>query len=343
MEESEPKKKPTIHDIASRAGVSIATVSRVLNGSDLVATGTAERVRRAIEKLRYQPSRTARTLAEPGRRVLAVAVPSFITPFHNELLKGIRYGLRAFECDLLLRDLGSEDSSEELVYFLKHGTVDGLLVVGTGLNEKAEQQLRRWRAPTVVVGAEVEGIDCFFWDDAAGGRLATEHLIEAGHCRIGVIRSAHAGLGFQDERLAGHREALMAAHLKYDPALTVSGHAEKHAGFSEEAGYEGMQRLLSATPPVTAVFAFSDVHAMGAWAALREAGKAVPSDVALVGYDDVKTSQFVGLTSVSQDMHRVGEQATAQLLLRLKREAAQHALSVSVAPRLYRRRSSGPS
>lgn len=342
MPRSRDTEKVTVYEVAAEAEVSVATVSRVVNGSDRVAAPTAERVRRAIEKLRYQPDRTARTLAEPGRRVLAIATPSFITPFHNELLKGIRRGLRTFECDLLLRDLGSEDSSAELVHFLQHGAADGLIVVGTDLNEAAEEQLRTWRAPVVVVGARVEGVDSFFWDDVAGGRLATEHLIEAGHRRIGVIQSARADLTFQERRLAGHREALQAAHIAYEPALTVSGQAEKHAGFSEEAGYEGMVQLLSIAPPVTAIFALSDVHAMGAWAALREEGRAVPEDVALVGYDDVKTSQFVGLTSVSQDMHRVGERATARLLDCLKgARAPEGTASVKVEPTLRLRRSSG--
>ena len=347
MQSTNPEEKVTIYEVAAEAGVSAATVSRVLNGSDHVADGTAGRVRRAIEKLRYQPDRTARTLAEPGRHVLAVAMPSFITPFHNELLKGIRYGLRGFACDLLLRDLGSEDSSEELERFLKRGAVDGLIVVGTDLSAAAEKQLRAWRSPAVVVGAEVEGIDSFFWDDVAGGRIATEHLTGQGHRRIGVIQSARSGLAFQERRIEGHRQALAAAGLEYDSALTASGRAEKHAGFSEEAGQEAMEHLLSAAPPVTAVFALSDVHAMGAWAALREADIAVPGAVALVGYDDVKTSQFVGLSSVSQGMHGVGERAVQHLLDRLKDAgpsgsvaSAEEAVSVRTEPILRRRRSS---
>ncbi|PSQ99498.1 MAG: LacI family transcriptional regulator [Bacteroidetes bacterium QS_9_68_14] len=332
----------TIHDVAEEAGVSAATVSRFLNGSGKIAEPTAERVRAAVEALRYRPDRTARTLAEPDRRVLAVALPSFITPFHNALLKGIRFELRGFECDLLLRDLGSEDSAGELARFLQHGAVDGLLVVG-GLRETARRELRHWRAPAVVIGAAVDGIDSFFWDDAAGGRLAAEHLLAAGHRRIGVIQSARSELAPQEQRMAGYREALEAAGVAYDPALTASGQAQKHAGFSEEAGREAMTRLLDATPPVTAVFALSDVHAMGAWAALRDAGRRVPQDVALVGYDDVKTSQFVGLTSVSQDMHRVGERATACLLDRLRGGPPEEPRSVRIEPALHPRRSSDVS
>lgn len=332
----------TIYDVAEEASVSVATVSRFLNGSGKIAEPTAERVRAAVEALRYQPDRTARTLAEPGRRVLAVAVPSFITPFHNALLKGIRFGLRGFECDLLLRDLGSEDAAGELTHFLQHGAVDGLLVVG-GLSETARRELQHWRAPAVVIGAAVAEIDSFFWDDAAGGRLAAEHLLAAGHRHVGVIQSARTDLAFQEQRVAGYRQALEAAGVAYDPALTASGHAQKHAGFSEEAGHEAMTHLLDAAPPVTAVFALSDVHAMGAWAALRDAGRRVPEDVALVGYDDVKTSQFVGLTSVSQDMHRVGERAIGCLLDRLRSGPPEDPLSVRIEPTLHPRRSSDVS
>ena len=340
-EKNDPKRKPTIHDVAEEAGVSIATVSRVLNGSDLVASATAERVREVIAALHYHPDRTARALAEPGRRVLAVAVPSFITPFHNALLKGIRHGLRAFECDLLLRDLGSEDSSAALEHFLEFGSVDGLVLVGTDLSKAAERALRAWHVPAVVVGSAVEGLDSILWDDAAGGRIAMKHLLERGHRRIGVIRSAREGLSFQEERLGGYRRALGEAGVSYDPALVVSGETGKHAGFSEEAGAEAMRQLLAATPPVTAVFSLSDVQAMGAWAALREAGKEVPGDVALVGYDDVKTSSVVGLTSVAQNMHAVGERAVERLLERLRGEHIEDPSLEKITPQLKVRRSSG--
>lgn len=353
-EDRAPDQTPTIRDVAEEVGVSVATVSRVLNGSDLVADATTERVEAAIAELRYHPSRTARALAEPGRRVLAVAVPSFITPFHNALLKGIRFGLRGFECDLLLRDLGSEDSSAELVRFLELGSVDGLLAVGTDLSAEAQEALKGWHAPAVVIGAAVEGVESFRWDDEAGGRAATEHLLEKGHRRIGVIRSARTGLSFQEERLGGYRAALEGAGVAYDPGLVVSGETGKHAGFSEEAGYEAMQKLLEAKgAPLTAVFALSDVQAMGAWAALREAGRGVlskdnPSGVALVGYDDVKTSQFVGLTSVSQNMHAVGERAVGRLIERLRSSGTPgggyDVQTETVRPQLRVRRSSdGPA
>lgn len=335
------EKKATIYDVASEAGVSISTVSRVLNGSDNVAERTRQRVQRVVEDLRFQPDRTARTLAERRRHVLAVAMPSFITPFHNELLKGIRYALQNFECDLLLRDLGSQNPIEELARFLERGAVDGLLVAGVELSEAAAAELRAWRSPSVVIGAQPEGLDAYHWDEEGGAEAATEHLVEQGYQRIGMIRSARPGLSMQERRVEGYRRALKAAGLPYDGGLVVGGKAQKHAGFSEEAGYEAMQLLLAATPPVTAVFASSDVHAMGAWAALRDAGKSVPEDMALVGYDDVKTSQFVGLTSVAQNMHHVGEQAVQRLLFRLEKGSSYtERISKLVRPTLRLRRSS---
>ena len=331
--------RATIYDVAAESGTSVATVSRVMNGADNVADDTRERVKAAVQRLRYRPDRTARTLAEQGTRTLAVALPSFITPFHNELMKGIRWSLRDRDLDLLVRDLGSEDPFAELARFLEQGTVDGLLVAGATVDEASAQELRTWHAPVLLIGEQRDGIDSFSWDDHAGAYAATEHLAEQGHRRIGLI-CTHAAMPLQERRLAGYRAALDDAGLPFDEALVVSGRTEKHAGFSEEAGQEAMQQLLTAEPPVTAVFCSSDVHAVGAWAALREAGRAVPGDVALVGYDDVKTSRFLGLSSVAQHMHEVGERAVERLLYRWAHPDTAERVSECVTPVLQVRRSS---
>jgi LacI family transcriptional regulator len=331
--------KATIYDVASRSGTSVATVSRVMNDADNVAEETRERVEAAIRELSYRPDRTARTLAEQQTRMIAVALPSFITPFHNELMKGIRLSLRGRNVDLLVRDLGSEDPNAELAHFLDQGTVDGLLVAGAIVDEAAADELRAWRAPAVLIGDERDGLDSFTWDDHAGARAATAHLIEQGHERIGLIRTRNE-MPLQERRIEGYRAVLEEAGLPFDASLVVSGQTSKHAGFSEEAGREAMRQLLMADPPVTAVFCSSDVHAVGAWTALREAGKEVPADVALVGYDDVKTSRFLGLSSVSQGMHEVGERAVQRLMYRMAHPDDPERVAERMTPVLQARRSS---
>ena len=333
--------KVTIYDVASEAGVAISTVSRVLNNSTEVADKTRARVLQAIDELKFRPDRTAKTLAQDQTHVLTVAIPTFTTPFHNELMKGIRYCLREhqYDFDLLLSDLGSIDPHVELLDFLRRGSVDGLLVAGVAPSRQAAKELQAWHTPVVLIGHSHEDLDSFYWDDVAGAKAAVDHLLEQGHRRIGMIRT-HTENSLQGRRVQGYREALEERGIPYDANIIRGGKTEKHAGFSEEAGYEAMQRLLAVDPPITAVFASSDVQAIGAWKAIRDAGKSVPEDIALVGYDDVKTSQFIGLSSVAQNMHDVGEEATQRLLYRLEHPDSKQRLSVLVTPTLQIRQSS---
>ena len=332
--------KVTIYEVADRAGVAISTVSRVLNNSHEVSEHTRTRVLAIIEDLQFRPDRTAKTLAQKQSQVMAVAIPTFTTPFHNELLKGVRYRLRDQLIDLLLYDLGSAHPERELMRFLKRGAVDGLLVAGVPISDSISDELHAMHAPIVVVGHDCVDFDCIHWDDAAGARAAVAHLAEQGHRRIGLLRP-HTDSQLLDGRLKGYREALAAADLPLDENVIVSGTTRKHAGFSEEAGYEAMQTLLEHSSPVTAVFASSDVQAIGALKAIRDAGKRVPEDIAVVGYDDVKTSRFIGLSSVSQKMHEVGEEATEILLQRIDETMPENqAVSMLITPALQVRQTS---
>lgn len=333
------KTRHTIYDVARHAGVAISTVSRVVNNSADVSEPTRARVLRAIEELQFRPDRTAKMLAHRQTITLAVATPTFTMPFHNELLKGIRSRLRTHEIDLLLCDLGSTGQHQRLLSFLKRGTVDGLILVGVTVDGKIAHELKALRAAVVLIGVRHDAFDSFFWDDVAGARGAVEHLLGSGHRRIGLI-SAHTKSPVQDARVQGYREALAGAGIPFDPEIVKTGRTEKHAGFSEEAGYEAMLQLLEAEPRPTAVFASSDVQAIGAWKAIRDAGLSVPGDVALVGYDDIKTSQYIGLTSVDQGMHSVGEEATELLLSRVQSTEAGPPVARQITPRLNVRDSS---
>ena len=333
------KSKTTIYDVAERAGVAISTVSRVLNNSQDVSEHTRARVLRAIEELQFRPDRTAKTLAQKQSRSIAIAIPTFTTPFHNELLKGVRLCLRDFDLDLLLCDLGSTAPQRTLMNFLKRGAVDGLLLAGLPVTESLAQELLALRAPVVLIGYAWKDFDSFYWDDTGGARTAVEHLIRQGHQRIGLIRS-HVPSQLQDRRIDGYKAALEAAGIPFDNDLIKHGKTEKHAGFSEEAGYESMEELLEIEPRVTAVFVCSDVQAIGAWKAIRDAGKSVPEDVALVGYDDIKTSRFIGLSSVSQNMHDVGMDATRILVSRVMGDGDEALRHVQLTPELIARESS---
>jgi LacI family transcriptional regulator len=333
------KEKITIYDVAYRAGVAISTVARVLNDSADVSEQTRSKVMQAISELKYRPDRTAKKLAQNQTRTIAIAMPTFTTPFHNELMKGIRTVLQNRSMDLLLCDLSWREPERTLVDFLGRGAVDGLLILGVSITNQVADELEATRAPAVLVGSTWTGFDSYIWDDVAGARAAVSHLIAQGHTRIGLIRS-FADAGVQAKRVEGYQRALEDSGLPFDESLVVSGLTEKHAGFSEEAGYEAMTRLLEQQEPPTAVFASSDVQAVGAWSKASEAGLRVPEDIALVGYDDVKTSHYIGLSSVDQSMQETGRRATERLLGRIDGALEEPPDLVHVQPKLNVRRSS---
>jgi LacI family transcriptional regulator len=336
---SRTKTRITIYDVAERAGVAISTVSRVLNQSPEVAEPTRIRVELAIEDLQYRPDRTARSLAQQEYNSLAVALPSFTAPFQNELLKGIRTVLREHALDLLICDLGSSQPERALVDFLQRGAVRGLLLCGVPVSESVRRELMTMHSPTVLIGHESDGFDAFRWDDAAGARQAVRHLLQEGHEHIAMIRANGDG-ALQRERISGYRAALEEHGRTVDESLIVMGHIGKHGGFSEEDGYDAMERLLADRPDVTAVFASSDVQAIGALAALNDRGLSAPDDVAIVGYDDIKTSRYIGLSSVDQSMQKIGFSATERLLARISGQEPGPVKTVVVSPTLNIRRTS---
>ena len=317
-----PPSRPTIYDVADRAGVAISTVSRVLNGSDEVSQATRDRVREAIRALQFQPRRTARTLAQQSTTSVAVALPSATSMFFVEMLKGVKDALRDHDIDLLLCNLGSAQPYSTLKRFLDRGAVDALLLMALPVDDELADQLLHLHAPVVLLGSRCPGIDAFWWDDHEGARLATAYLLDQGHRRIGLV-SAHAWSASAAPRLAGYRAALDDAGVAFDESLVVVGQTSKHAGYSEEAGAEAMEALMALPDPPTAVFAASDVQAYGAWSYARDRGLTIPRDVSVVGYDDLKLSRFLDLTTVSQGMHRAGRLATERLLARLAADDGQ--------------------
>jgi len=306
------KTSVTIYDVARRAGVAISTVSRVLNDSLDVSERTRAEVLQAIEHLRYSPSRTARSLAQQEYHSFAVAIPSFTAPFQNELLKGIRAFVRDLGLDLLICDLGSKDIDRALRSFLDRGAVRGLLICGTSLSPEMTEELQEIQSSIVLVGQTSPAFDSFMWDDTKGVQTAVAHLINKGHTNICMIRSA-VNSETQTLRINGYKLALENGGIPFNPDRIVSGGPTYHAGFSEEDGFDAMKTILQSHPQCTAVMASSDVQAIGALAAIKEAGLRVPQDMAIVGYDDIKTSRFIGLSSVNQSVQQIGFSAAKKL------------------------------
>ncbi|MEM8487885.1 MAG: LacI family DNA-binding transcriptional regulator [Bacteroidota bacterium] len=334
------KGKTTIYDVAARAGVAISTVSRVLNKSNDVSDATRDKVLRAISDLQFRPHRTAKILAQKQSDSLVIALPSFTTPYHNSVLKGVRSRIREEELDLILFDLGSEDPKAKLLDFLGRGAVEGLILV-LHVDDELVEELVTLRAPVILLGEDYEQFDCYYWDEAAGAKKATTHLIEQGHTNIGLIMSQFDPDQVLETRASGYHAAMEAAGLKVNPKFIQHGTTEKHAGISEESGYEAMESLMAMDEDITAVLALSDAQAIGAWSAVRNAGRQVPEDVAVVGYGDIKTSRYIGLSSVDLKLQEIGHKATDVMINRLSNRVRQEPpQSTLIVPELQIRRSS---
>ncbi len=307
----------TIYDIAERAGVSIATVSRVFSGRARVAETTKERVFAVAEELGYEPNVSARSLARQSTRVVSAVVPMLTSYFFMEVIRGVQDRLSEIDYDLLVYTSRSpEEVDPQLGRAVQRGRADGLLLCSTPLTSKRARSLQASGLPTVLVDSVHPDFDSVSVDNHEGGATATRHLLEHGYKRIALIapnRLSVPGV----ERRAGYEAALGEAGLTVDPSLIVTSEETEQHGYTREAGYAAMQKLLALPHPPDAVFAASDVQALGALRAARDAGLSVPYDLAVVGFDDIRTSAYVGLSTLSQPMYEMGKLAIDKLIQRL--------------------------
>lgn len=305
-------KKITIYDVAKKAGVAISTVSRVLNGSPYVSDETKEKVASAIAELEFHPQVNARKLASREPQLVAVAVPTFTTPFFNEVLKGVKDQIKNLDIDFIIYDTGSTEPETNFKKFLDRGTPDALIVFSIEIDEEIHARLKKMHIPIIIVGNEHPSYNYFCWDNYKGGFLAGEHLIQQGFTDIGMIR-AHSRSTISDSRERGFRDALIKHGIAMKEENVVSGITQKHAGFSEEAGFEAIGILQERKALPQAIFCSNDAQAIGAMYSLKLSGLRVPEDVALIGYDNIKQAKYLDLTSVDQLMYDVGAKAVQRL------------------------------
>ena len=306
-----------IEDVAQRAGVSTATVSRALRGLPNVAPSTRAAVTRVAEDLGYVASRTASTLA--GGRTLAVAV---VTPYvarwyFATIIDAVERVLRADFYDALLVGVsppcapGASTPAARFEPETLRGRVDAVVVLSLPLSGRELDGVRRLQLPTVFVGAAIGGAMSVRIDDVAVGRTATEHLLALGHHRIAFVGGDPVEpvlYSAPTERRAGWMSALRAVGREPDHRYDVPGL------FTVQGGYAAGQHLLALPDPPTAVFAASDEMAVGILTAARAAGRDVPADLSVVGVDGHEIGQVLGLTTVVQPVRGQGELA-ARLVL----------------------------
>ena len=336
---------PTLEEVARAARVSRATASRVVNGSPSVGVEARQSVERAVAQLGYVPNRAARSLVT--RRIdsigVVIAEPTgriFGDPFFAEVLRGISAGLAARQLQLVLVISQSPEEERRAARYLAGGHVGGVILVSLHGADKLPEHLLSKGIPVVVGGEPPRGARVSYVDnDNHGGACAAvKHLIEQGRTRIATITGPldmPAGV----TRRQGYHDALRAAGRMPDADLEESG------GFTREGGQRAMEILLQRCPDIDAVFAASDLMAAGALSALYAAGKKVPEDVALVGFDDsiIALSTQPALSSVHQSMEVMGRELVSVLLQTV--DAPDHVLRrvVLETELIVRQSSGGPS
>lgn len=310
-------KKQTIYDVARVANVAISTVSRVLNDSPYVSFETKKRVQRAIDELDFRPQVNARKLARREAQIIAVALPTFTTPFFNEILKGVKDRIKETDLDFIIYNTGSDNPEQTLKTFLDRGIPDALLILSIDLDPVTQKRLKSAEIPIVLVGIKEHDFNYFYWNNYKGGYMAGEYLIKQGYKKIGMVRS-HSKSSVADSREKGFRDALAKYNLMLDENFFVKGITRKHAGYSEEAGYESIQIMKERGGLPEAIFCTNDAQAIGVIHALKELKLRVPEDVAVMGYDNIKTAHYLGLTTIDQGMYDVGVMAIDRLIDMIK-------------------------
>ncbi|MBW0254413.1 MULTISPECIES: LacI family DNA-binding transcriptional regulator [unclassified Cellulomonas] len=308
------RRRPTIRDVAAAAGVSRGTVSRVLNGGHWVSPEALAAVQEAIRSTGYSANQHARSLVTGRSNSVAFLLTEpqhllFEDPTFSILLRAAAEALAAREMPLLLMVAGSQQERRRITDYVAAGHVDGVLLISSHRGNPVVGELLRQGVPTIACGEPLGYEDRIGWvsaDDAGGARRMTEHLLSRGRTRVATITGPmDTPGGFR--RLAGYRSALGEA---YDDDLVA------HGDYTRASGQAAMRELLERRPDLDAVFVASDLMAAGALVALREAGRSVPGDVAVGGFDDSGLAATLepGLTTMRQPFERIASEMVRLLL-----------------------------
>jgi LacI family transcriptional regulator len=341
-------KKATIREVASIAGVSIQTVSRVLNDHQYVADETRQRVIEAIKKLDYRPDAIARSLI--NRRSYTLGVVAGEVDFYGpqRLLNGIEKQSAALGYSLLLSIIHHHDVDHvaRVVDNLLSHQVDGIIWTAPEIDSNHEwirSRLRQVTNPLIFVfGGISGGLPTVFSDNRAGGRLATEHLLAQGYRQIGLITGPRTWTVARERQL-GWQDALAVANIPRDTRRVVEG------DWSAASGERGLYQLIEQFPEMDAVFVSNDQMALGVLQAAHLLGRRVPEELAVVGYDAVPDSAYFWppLTSVRQHLMEVGSTTVREITRLIERqhngETEAHPLCIGIQPQLIVRRSSASS
>lgn len=328
----------TIKQVAHEAGVSVATVSRVLNDTGPVAADTQRRVREVSERLRYFPHGAARSLITKKTHAVGVLLPDIYGEFFSEIIRGMDLAARERGYHLLVSGSHGDKAEMEAVLRATRGRVDGLVVMSPDADAQTLQANLPDTLPIVMLNSRRAGdtFDSITVDNYAGASEMVRHLASLGHRRIALVKGPANNYDAR-ERLRGYRDTVRALSIERSHDFEFDG------DFTEEAGYRAGELIATLDPRPTAVFATNDAMAIGVLSALHGAGVRVPEDVAVVGFDDIPICRFVSppLTSVRVAISELGVRAIERLLHAIEAKDAHRRRHETVPTGLVVRSSCG--
>ena len=300
-----------IKDIAKDANVSVATVSRVLNGTKFVSEDLKEKVLASIERKGYVADHIARSMVLKKTFTIGLIVPNISDMYHQMVFSSVESTLEASGYKVLVCRVQDTLRNERIyLELLLQNRVDGIILMHESNNPEVYAQLKKTHVPIVLAGIDIPGLQFpqVRIDDFTAAKDGTRYLLALGHTRIGLI--AGSGYSVGDKRLEGYKRALKEYDIPFDESLLEGG------GYTIESGFQAMKALIGRNPKLDAVFVLSDEMAVGALSAAFEQNILVPKDLSLLGFDGITLSSFTipKLTTVSQPITEIGQKAAAILL-----------------------------
>ena len=302
----------TIYEVSKLAGVSLATVSRVMNNSSKVSPKTREKVESAMKELGYRPNSIAQSLASSRSNSIGVLVPMLYSPFYGEVLSGIETELRDAGKHAIITSGHSDAESEEAgIEFLLSRNCDALILYVDEISDEYLLELSQGQVPIVLMSRLVSGLDayCINLDDELGGYLATKSVLVLGHTRLAYI-AGPLWKNDSNQRLAGHKRALAEHGLDFDPQLMFEGN------YQENGGRRGMEHLVPLRRSFSAVICANDEMAAGAIGVIREKGLNIPDEISIMGFDNIFFTRYFRprLSTINHPIREMGQMAARCVL-----------------------------
>lgn len=309
-------KRPTIYDVARHAGVSITTVSRVLNDPARVNPETRRKILASIDALGFVPKAEARARAMQKNGRIGVVTPFFTAPSFVQRLRGIATVLSSKNFELVIYPVYSADHLQRYLSTLPlTGNLDGLIVLSLPVNDEEAERLIRHNLPTVLIEYPHPALNCVEIDDVEGGRMAANYLLSKGHRRIAFLGDTDLpeyAIHPVSLRLSGFRQALKEAGVDLPEAFV------RLAPYTQEQTRQVAKELLELPEPPTAIFAATDFQALGVLKTARQLGVEVPGQLAVIGFDDLDMAEYADLTTISQHLDESGKLAVEILFAQLE-------------------------